>query len=60
MQFPEEADLFASSTRVGKVGGCWVGVVQPANYARAEAARSESNIKSRVIGTASRLVDSSI
>jgi transposase len=36
----------------------WVGVVQPAVFA--QAARSESTIKSRVIGTASRLVDSSI
>ena len=37
---------------------CRIGVVQPAVFA--QAVRSESTMKSRVIGTASRLVDSSI
>ena len=36
---------------------CRIGVVQPAVFV--QAARSKSTIKSRVIGTASRLVDSS-
>jgi hypothetical protein len=36
---------------------CWTGPIQPAVFA--QPARSESAIKSRVIGTASRLVDSS-
>ena len=39
---------------------CRVGVVQPGVWVRAQAALSKSIIKSRVIGTASRLVDSSI
>jgi hypothetical protein len=38
---------------------CRVGVVQPGVWVRAQAALSKSTIKSRVIGTASRLVDSS-
>jgi hypothetical protein len=40
-----------------KRNACWTGVVQPAVLAQLP--RSESAIKSRVIGTASRLIDSS-
>jgi hypothetical protein len=41
----------------GPPEGMSVGIVQLAGFA--QAARSKSTIKSRVIGTASRLVDSS-
>ena len=58
---PEVMDLPIRSPHRRRLAGsveCRVGVVQPAVCA--QAARSKSVMKSRVIGTASRLVDSSI
>ncbi len=52
-----EAEVGGKNYRETLLCSCRIGVVQPAVFV--QAARSKSTIKSRVIGTASRLVDSS-